>query len=421
MNAFPKLLEAFCKASLSAYNGAARLVPSADLPAGLPPLPQKEGRCYRWAILAEAPHFYYRGQKTLVSSPWIDRRIAIFRRLLKETSLEPAVLLEHRRNGLTYGEVVDLVGTTIKGNPTLLGALGLQDPWPTDEGPIPTLQLIDSGRLKAISPGFWNLELHQTGEILEDVVREVSITALAHQGGRARILGADMADPFGPEFVNLSPADQMAAVVAAMGQMMASQADMIAKIDAIGTAAPPTTPPAAPAAPPTPPAAGAPAAQLAVHPAPPAAPPKPEEEPKTLAAKPAEVLRLEGELAAAQLTAAQAVANANKAAFDSRVQVGDTITVTDAVHAALYTARAQLGAERFAPILGAVGRPPAQPKQFASDSWKDMVGGGTPPPPAAVGGKTMSRAQVQAEATALGVDKGVHYDKLRDEGTIITR
>lgn len=195
---------------MSAY--PSRILEDSD---ALPPKPQApEGRAVLWVYVLGAPGFSYHGTHHKVTGQTIDEHVARFNLMSARgydaplAALHPKEIHPRTSKGagiasplaqllalpkeLRKGDILKVCRHEVDGQPALIAAVS------PAMAEADCLDAVKLGRIKYFSPGIGPVEL-DSGDILTDVLKELSIVPAPHQKtGGSHILGSEV-DPSNQE------------------------------------------------------------------------------------------------------------------------------------------------------------------------------------------------------------------------------
>lgn len=140
---------------------------------GLPVLSDDTGRPMSWVYVTGEPGFYYMGDYVEIDESWIDASIASYEKMGRR-GYESPVIAEHvSTDGRRLGDLVELRKTKIDGRFVLAGAVRWALPDAKEQ--------IEAGAIRYFSPAIASIEDDESGEILTNVIAELSVVAAPHQ------------------------------------------------------------------------------------------------------------------------------------------------------------------------------------------------------------------------------------------------
>lgn len=140
---------------------------------GLPELSDDTGRPMSWVYVTGEPGFHYMGDFVDIDGQWLDEAIASYAQLARR-GYEAPILAEHTStDGRRLGDLVELRKVKIDGRWALAAAVRWAMPDAHEQ--------IAAGSIRYFSPAIASIEDDATGEILTNVIAELSVVAAPHQ------------------------------------------------------------------------------------------------------------------------------------------------------------------------------------------------------------------------------------------------
>ena len=140
---------------------------------GLPDLSDDTGRPMSWIYVTGEPGFHYMGDFVDIDAQWLDEAVASYTQLQRR-GYEAPILAEHTStDGRRLGDLVELRKVKIDGRWALAAAVRWAFPDAHEQ--------IAAGSIRYFSPAIASIEDDATGEILTNVIAELSVVAAPHQ------------------------------------------------------------------------------------------------------------------------------------------------------------------------------------------------------------------------------------------------
>jgi len=153
----------------------------------LPPLGEDDaGRQRNWIFVTGEPGFFYWGEFVEIDADWIDKAITTYE-TMGRSGYEAPVLAEHDSTvteGRRLGDIVRLAKVKLEGRWAMVAEVR----WANADAH----EQIESGQIRYFSPAIASIEDDQSGDVLENVIAELSVVAAPHQkGGTTHVLAKE--------------------------------------------------------------------------------------------------------------------------------------------------------------------------------------------------------------------------------------